>query len=176
MAKKAKPAETKPAETKSAETPAKETKRVAAGESPQAALGQAIWVAMHSPSHRHLFLADLEWALIPPVRLRQIRFFGQDGAIDGFATWAMVSEEVEKRLLSGNRRLAPADWRSGDRAWLIDLVAPTEASAKAAVGEIKARAFADRPFHMLVPGKDGKGWVGAEVKLTEKAEAGKAQT
>jgi cytolysin-activating lysine-acyltransferase len=155
-------------EIKSEEIPPKEPKRVAAGESPQAALGQAIWVAMHSPSHRHLFLADLEWAMIPPVRLRQIRFFGEKNAIDGFATWAMVSEEVEKRLLTGNRRLAPTDWRSGDRAWLIDLVAPTEAAAKAAVGEIKGRIFAEKPFHMLVPSKDGKGLVGAEIKVSDK--------
>jgi cytolysin-activating lysine-acyltransferase len=172
MAKKrgeeTKPVETKSATPKPAEPAAKEVKKPAAGESPQAALGQAIWVAMHSPTHRHLFLADLEWALIPPVRLRQIRFFGKDGAIDGFATWAMVNEEVEKRLLSGNRRLAPTDWRSGERAWLIDLIAPTENAAKAAIGEIKARAFADTPFNMLVPSKDGKGWVGVEVKLGDK--------
>jgi cytolysin-activating lysine-acyltransferase len=161
--------ETKSTETKPVEPVATEVNKPAAGESPQAALGQAIWVAMHSPTHRHLFLADLEWALIPPVRLRQIRFFGKDGAIDGFATWAMVNEEVEKRLLTGNRRLAPTDWRSGDRAWLIDLIAPTENAAKAAIGEIKARAFADKPFNMLVPSKEGKDWVGVEVKLADKA-------
>ncbi len=139
-----------------------------AEESPQAVLGQAIWIAMHAPSHRHLFLADLEWALVPPVRLRQIRFFGKSGEVDGFASWALVDEEVEKRLLTGNRRLAPADWRSGERAWLIDLVAPTEDAAKAALGEIKSRLFADKPFNMLVPNKDGKGWVGVEVKIAEK--------
>ena len=131
-----------------------------AEESPQAVLGQAIWIAMHAPSHRHLFLADLEWALIPPVRLRQIRFFGKSGEVDGFATWALVNEEVEKRLLTGNRRLAPADWRSGERAWLIDLVAPTEDAAKAALGEITSRLFPEAPFNMLVPNKDGNGWVG----------------
>src|SRR2546426_9170112 len=41
-----------------------------------------------------------------------------------FVSWALLTEEVEKRVQSGAWRLQPADWRSGDRLWVVDLVAP----------------------------------------------------
>jgi len=48
----------------------------------------------------------------------------------GMALWAMLSEEAEQKLndmVMGNKgpvRLRPDEWRSGDRLWLIDLIAP----------------------------------------------------
>jgi cytolysin-activating lysine-acyltransferase len=35
-----------------------------------------------------------------------------------------VNDEAEERLKSGHARLAPADWKSGEKLWLVDIVAP----------------------------------------------------
>lgn len=94
----------------------------------------AVWLMMASPRHRHLFLGDLQWRLIPPLMLRQFRLFQKDGKPVALATWAMVSDEVATRLEGdgdgdgGARRsdvrLKPAEWRSGERVVLVDVVAP----------------------------------------------------
>jgi cytolysin-activating lysine-acyltransferase len=88
------------------------------------AFGEVVTLLMQSPGHRHLFLADLEWLIGPAFGLRQMCLF-QDGKQPvGLALWAKVSEEVEKRLLSGMQRLRPEDWSSGDRLWLVELIVP----------------------------------------------------
>lgn len=61
-------------------------------------LGRVVALAMASPSHRHLFLADLEWLAVPAIMVGQFRLFHRDGAPVAFACWAAVSEEVEARL------------------------------------------------------------------------------
>jgi cytolysin-activating lysine-acyltransferase len=35
-----------------------------------------------------------------------------------------VNDEAEERLKSGHARLAPADWKSGEKLWPVDIVAP----------------------------------------------------
>jgi len=87
-------------------------------------LASAIALMTVSAPHRHLFISDLEWALLPPIALRQCRVFVKDGRPVGFASWAFVSDEVDARLRTGQTKLKPAEWKSGDRCWLIDLIAP----------------------------------------------------
>src|SRR2546428_5091239 len=87
-------------------------------------LGQVAWLMMQSPVHRHLFLADLEYRVAPPLMLQQFRLYRRDNVPVAFVSWALLTEEVEKRVQSGAWRLQRADWRSGDRLWGGDLVAP----------------------------------------------------
>jgi cytolysin-activating lysine-acyltransferase len=51
------------------------------------------------------------------------RLFADDRAV-AFAAWAALSAEAETRLQKPNPRLAPVDWKSGDRLWLVNLFAP----------------------------------------------------
>ena len=86
-------------------------------------LGQVTRLMAGSPRHRHLFLADLEWLVLPPMLLDQsIVLRGADGEPAAFACWAKVDDAVEKRLETGNPRLKPAEWRCGEKLWLIDVV------------------------------------------------------
>ena len=89
-------------------------------------LGAINWLAINSPQHRHLFISDLDWAILPPVMLKQFKLFkDQDNKTIAFTSWAKISEEVEERILkTGNTKLAPGDWNSGDRVHLIDALTP----------------------------------------------------
>ena len=87
-------------------------------------MGEIVWLMTQSPVHKHLFLADLEWLVMPPVLLSQYRIFRVQDRPVGVAFWAFLTEEAEARLKGGNPRLRPDEWKAGDRAWLIDLVAP----------------------------------------------------
>jgi cytolysin-activating lysine-acyltransferase len=103
-------------------------------------LGEMVWLLAQSPTHKRFAIEELHWYLIPPLRLSQARlFFGTPDATKerpnpgpvpcGLALWALMSEDAEKRFVDAvtagrPARLQPNDWNSGDRLWMIDLVAP----------------------------------------------------
>jgi cytolysin-activating lysine-acyltransferase len=119
-----------------------------------AVLGQVVWLMTQMPAYRHVFLADLEWMVMPPILLNQFRLFRVESRIVAVAAWAYLSEGVEKRLQEPNPRLAPVDWKSGDRLWLIHLFAPfghTEAS----LVDLERTTFAGKTFKMHRTQPDG---------------------
>ena len=87
-------------------------------------LGEITWLLTQSPTHKHFALADLEWLAMPPLLLEQYRVFHGDTTPVGVALWAYLSEEAEAKLNAGVGRLRPDEWKSGDRLWLVDLIAP----------------------------------------------------
>ncbi|MBF0167293.1 MAG: toxin-activating lysine-acyltransferase [Alphaproteobacteria bacterium] len=135
--------------------------------SPAEVLGDVVWLMTQSPAHRHFFVADLDWLILPPLMLRQCRLVRGKERPQSFVTWALLNEEVEQRLMAGHNRLKPSDWNSGDRAWMIDLIAPF-GGQDALLVELKQRLFPDRPLKLLQPGKDGKGPVAGEVRIQPK--------
>jgi len=111
------------------------------------ALGHAVWLMMQMPNYRHVFLGDLEWMVLPPILLNQFRLFNADNKVVAFAAWAYLSEDAEKRLQESSPRLAPADWKSGDRLWLIDVFAPF-GHAELALKELRETALKGKSFKM----------------------------
>ena len=88
-------------------------------------LGEVSWLMTRSPTHKFAFLTDLEWLVMPPLAMGQARLYRNDkGDPIAFASWALVSDEVDQRLTNRNGKLRPADWRSGPHPWIIDLIAP----------------------------------------------------
>jgi cytolysin-activating lysine-acyltransferase len=134
---------------------------------PSEVLGEVTWLMTHSPAHKHLFLADLEWLVLPPVMVKQFRLFKNGNRPFAFASWAYLDEEAEKRLLAGQPRLRPGDWRSGDRLWLIDVVAPF-GGADGVLAHLKQKIFPEQRLMALRPNPDGKGVVAGEVKVEAK--------
>ena len=136
------------------------------GQSPFAALlGDVTWLLTRSPAHKHLFLADLEWLVLPALTARQFRLFVNDAKPYAYVSWAFLDEDGEARLLSGQPRLRPGDWRAGDRAWIIDIVAPF-GGADGVARTVKAQFFADRTLKALRPRADGKGFEAVELAVT----------
>ena len=72
-----------------------------------------------------------------------------------FASWAFLNEEAEQRLMTGKGRIAPGMWNSGDRVWLMDLVAPF-GGRDDALKELKSAVFPGRTVKTMAPGPDGK--------------------
>jgi cytolysin-activating lysine-acyltransferase len=86
--------------------------------------GEIVWLMSQSPQHKHFSIADLEWMVMPPLLLKQYRLFHNEGRPIGAALWAFLSEEAEAKLSMSPPRLRPEEWKSGDRCWLVDLIAP----------------------------------------------------
>ena len=85
--------------------------------------GDFSFLAMRNPLHRKMPGSILRDALEPPILLGQYKIFRFDGVPRGALTWAWLSEDSEKKYLNGHG-FHLADWRSGDRLWLIDFIAP----------------------------------------------------
>ncbi|MEO0410413.1 MAG: toxin-activating lysine-acyltransferase [Pseudomonadota bacterium] len=125
-------------------------------------LGELTWLLSQSPTHKHFTFGDMEWMLLPPVTLEQYRVFRGKGQPIGYAMWAYLSEDTEKRLIADAEngaavRLRPDEWKSGDRLWLIDLVIPKDTEeghlAKACLTELFSTALKNRrvKFHKTDP-------------------------
>jgi cytolysin-activating lysine-acyltransferase len=114
---------------------------------PDAVFGQVVWLMMNMPQYRHVFLTDLEWMVLPPIKLNQYRLFRAGNHVVAFAAWAYLSEAAEARLQEPNPRLAPGDWKSGDRLWLIDLHAPF-GQQELALKELRETALKGKIFKM----------------------------
>jgi cytolysin-activating lysine-acyltransferase len=132
--------------------------------------GEIVWLMTQSPAHKHYALADLEWMVMPAVLLNQYRLFHDQGRPVGAALWAFLSEEAEAKLSLNPPRLRPDEWKSGDRCWLVDLIAPgaTEENKLAALmledlrrTALKGQAFR---FHRTDPATRKREVVLAEVK------------
>lgn len=149
-----------PAATKEASTAA--TAPPDAAEAPRddmtRLLGQIVTLLGQSPGHRHVFVSDLEWMVLPALMARQARIWRrqtENGAVPViYASWALVDAGVEARLRQGQLRLKPNEWRSGDRAWLIDLVAPF-GGTDAALTELADQLFPGKTLHALVTSATG---------------------
>jgi cytolysin-activating lysine-acyltransferase len=83
-----------------------------------------------------------------PILLRQLRVFYAPDRPIGVALWAFVNDVVEERLKSGHARLAPADWKSGDKLWLVDIVAPF-GGQDAMLTDLKEKVFANTDINYL---------------------------
>jgi len=108
-----------------------------------------------SPSHKQFFIADLEWFVMTPIVLQQFRLFYDETKPIGCVLWGSVNEEVEQQLISGTPRLRPQEWKSGDRLWVVEIIAPF-GGAEEMVKDLKAKVFKERELKFLMVGKNGK--------------------
>jgi hemolysin-activating ACP:hemolysin acyltransferase len=125
-----------------------------------ASIGDIAVVFSRSPAHKHFSLADIEWIILPAVLNNQFYVAQLANKETGFhapiavATWAFVSEEVDRRLqsnLSRGVRLRPDEWKSGDIGWIVDLVGDPRGIA-GAIEWLKAGPFKEMAAKLVVDG------------------------
>ena len=110
--------------------------------------GEIVWLFSQSPKHKNFFVSDLEWLVMTPIMLRQFRVFYAPDRPIGVALWGYVNDAVEERLKTGQARMAPADWKSGETLWLVDIVAPF-GGHDAMIKDLKEKVFPERELKYL---------------------------
>lgn len=109
--------------------------------------GQVVLAMSSVPRYRHQSLADLAHLVIDPLVRDCIAIASPQPAEEAdpkavfapsaIAIWASVSAEVEAKIreqIKGGAfpvRLKPGEWKSGDKVWLLDVIAPTRELATA---------------------------------------------
>lgn len=111
-------------------------------------LGPVAWLYGRDDAKKHLTLADLDWAVQPPLILDQCRLFMKDKMPLGFISWAYVSEDVHQRLQQGNTRLEPHEWKGGEHLWLIDIVTPF-GQREEMFNDLKQNVFPQQVAHYI---------------------------
>ena len=124
---------------------------------PVATLGAVTSIMLASPMHRHVFLTELEWLIVPAIGLRQIRIFHHETVPVAFATWALLNDEVAARFRQGQGRLKPEEWHCGDELWLVELCAPY-GGVKALLDDLVTSTFGGRTVNTIRPAADGAGF------------------
>ncbi|MFJ4292113.1 toxin-activating lysine-acyltransferase [Cupriavidus sp. NPDC089707] len=114
-------------------------------------LGPVSWLMMNNPSTRHAFLADLEWRVMPPLVLEQAKLYMKGEMPTAFVTWAYLSDAVVERYSKPPAHLAPGDWKSGDRVFLVDVFAPY-GGTKDVLDDLRKTVLSGKTIHQLVPG------------------------
>ncbi len=117
-------------------------------------LGEITWLLTQSPAHKGFFISDIEWMIMVPVMLQQFRlFYDQDKPV-GVVLWAKINKEVEERLMAGNARMRPQDWKSGETLWVVEIIAPFGGHLEM-IKDFKAETFNDTPVHYLERSAEG---------------------
>lgn len=118
--------------------------------------GEMAWLMTQSSRHSGLPIAELAWLLMPAIANRQFHLFHEGSRPVGAAIWAMLDETNERKLIDGTFHppLADAaDWISGDRCWLVDVIAPfandVNNQADVMFGDLITGALSGRKFKML---------------------------
>lgn len=123
----------------------------------ESTLGAFSILASRSRTHKHLFTADYEWLVIPPISLKQFALFrNKKNEPIAFVSWANVNEDVEERLNSGVNKLQPQDWNSGKKTYIIDILSPF-APSKEVLKQLNDDKFKDQKVNILTPKKNGDG-------------------
>lgn len=88
-------------------------------------LGASVWLWMHSAQHRDIPLSALSTLLLPAIKHQQFVLAMRGDQPVFFLNWAWLNEDAERRYLTQpGIYVQPEDWRSGDRLWFRDWVAP----------------------------------------------------
>lgn len=145
-----------------------------------ATLGQISLILMRTPQHRHTFLSDLEWLVMPAIATNQFMTADHRDNATGIIVplavvlWARVSEDVNARL-SGHPeqrvRLKPEEWASGTIPWLVEAAGEPRAIGKL-IRDLLERRFPDSDVKTIGRAADGKPC----VRLLRKEAPGSTET
>ncbi len=127
-------------------------------------LGEITALLMRSRQHRHVFLNELEWLVVPALATGQFAIAEGQNKESGLATpraailWASVSKEVDTRIAAqagGPIRLKPSEWASGTHTWLVEAIGEPRA-VKVLVDQTVAGPLKSRGLKIITRGPTGK--------------------
>lgn len=130
-----------------------------------ASLGEVVSVLMRSPFHAKLTLEQVQAIAAPAIATRQFMVANTHDPATGMAgpiatiMWANVSDEIDAKLSDAATEapfpLKPADWRSGENAWVV-AVAGDQRAAGQLLRVLHGRTLKGRKIKTRIRSADGK--------------------
>lgn len=103
-------------------------------------LGEVIWLLSYSKLHQDWPIGSIQQWVFPALLHNQFRIYRRSGKPRGFVSWAWMSKEIEEAYVLNTSSLRPEGWKSGERGWIIDFVAPV-GGAKDIAHDLKYNIF-----------------------------------
>lgn len=127
-------------------------------------MGSIVMVLMQTPIHKDMPLSELYKLVVPALQNNQINIaeaYNKKSGLSlpvGFALWARVSKEVDKRLTRKPTtpiQLKPEEWSSGDIFWIVELIGEKRFVAPM-LRRLDQTIFKGNPVKYAMTGEDGK--------------------
>ena len=113
--------------------------------------GQVVLAMMNLPRYRNQTLGDLTHLVLDPMMRDRLAIAHRtvdgkpqgDEDVAGIAIWASVSDAVDAKITEQVKagvfpvRLANEDWTSGDKVWLLDVIAGDRKAATAVLANFR---------------------------------------
>ena len=121
-----------------------------------AVYGKICWLWANSSLHKS-WTAELQARMIiPAIETGQYELFEENGMPVSYCSWAWMSLEAEVRYVLDSAWIPAEDWRSGDRLWLAELVAPFEERHTVDLAMRLDERFAGHTAHAIRVYEDGR--------------------
>lgn len=162
------PEGTQKAEPKAALSKEELRRRAAMAKQVSSSFADIVTLLMRSETERTRTLADLEWMVVPAMQTGQFAVAEaqsqETGVVApmGVVLWAMVSEDVDKRLTAEAgqpMKLTPAEWRSGEIPWIVAAFGETKVVGQL-FEQLSKTVFTKQPAKLRARDKDGAPFVG----------------
>lgn len=114
------------------------------------AIGPVVMLYLQSSHRRFQFISDLEWLLLPPLVSGQCKLYMKKEYPVSYISWAFLNEEAENHLLKNGGKLRPEDWKSGNRLWIVDMVAPF-GGIENMLNDIRRNEFPESEIRLVAP-------------------------
>jgi cytolysin-activating lysine-acyltransferase len=119
-------------------------------------LGYIVGLFSNSKYHVKSTIGHFMASVIPAMKHSQFKLFFNGMKPVGFVSWAMLSEEVEKKYKSGKHLLTMDEWKSGDEIWLAEFIVPyAPADREVIIANLKEKVFPNKTINILVRNQDG---------------------
>lgn len=116
---------------------------------PMRAFGMAAWLWTQSSMHRRWPVQLLASSIWPAVHHRQFLLArDKDSRPIAYVSWALFNEASERKYLRDPNSIEYDDWKSGNRIWFIDWIAPF-GNVRAVARKIENDIFPDSAGHSL---------------------------
>lgn len=87
--------------------------------------GMMVWLWMHSNTRKGAPIEVLSSLMLPAIKNQQYVLLIEGSQPVAYVSWAELSPTAETAYLrSADALQTPEDWRSGDRYWITDWIAP----------------------------------------------------
>ena len=106
-------------------------------------LGEITSILLCSDLHRRYRVNDIGSVFLPAIHYNQFKIYKKGNTPVGIITWAFLSDEIEKKYITGKYFLQLEDWKSGNNGWVVDFAAPF-GDAKQIIRDIRNNVFPDR--------------------------------
>ena len=95
-------------------------------------------------------------SVIPALRFNQFKIFFNGFRPVAYASWALLSDEIQEKYKNGNYPLVMNDWKSGENLWLVEFIAPySQKDRDAVIKNLQEKIFVNKTINIITRNEDG---------------------